>query len=247
MLDQAVAEAAAALRSARFVVVTTGAGISAESGIPTFRGGGGLWEGRRVEEVASPEGFADDPVAVWRFYDQRRVNIAKARPNPGHLVLAQWQDRFERFTLVTQNVDGLHEAAGSRNVVELHGNIWIVRCVRCGAEREDRTVPIAPLPPRCVRCGALERPGVVWFGETLPQRAMIAAWDAADTCDALVVVGTSAQVYPAAGLVEVAARGHARVIEINPEASRLAHLAHVALRGPAGELLPVLNATLGEA
>ncbi len=240
-----VERAAALLGRASAVVVMTGAGVSAESGVPTFRGAGGLWEGHPVEEVASPRGFFADPGTVWRFYDQRRQNLAAVTPNPAHRVVAAWQDRFPHFTLVTQNVDGLHQAAGSRRVLEIHGNIWRIRCVSCGAEREDRRGSLPELPPRCAVCGALERPGVVWFGEYLPADTVGEAIEAAESCEALVVVGTSAVVYPAAGLVEVAARHGAAVIEVNPEASALAHLADVALRGPAGVVLPEVDALLG--
>jgi NAD-dependent deacetylase len=244
MSQDEVGRAAEILRSATRVVAFTGAGVSAESGLATFRGAGGLWEGHRVEEVATPQAFAADPVKVWRFYDQRRTNAAKVRPNPAHGVLAAWQDRFPTYTLVTQNVDGLHQSAGSRRVVELHGSLWRVRCTECGREREDRTAPFPELPPRCPECGAMERPGVVWFGEMLPADALLAAQAAAEACEVLVVVGTSAVVYPAAGLVAVAAAAGATVIEVNPEASALAHLADVTLRGPAGAMLPQVDARL---
>jgi len=244
MSQDGVGQAAEILRSAVRVVAFTGAGVSAESGLATFRGAGGLWEGARVEDVASPDAFAADPVRVWRFYDQRRANAAKVRPNPAHMVLAAWQERFSGFTLVTQNVDGLHQAAGARGVVELHGSLWRVRCTGCGREREDRTAPLPELPPRCPECGAVERPGVVWFGEALPADDIVAAQAAVEACEVLVVVGTSAVVYPAAGLVGVAAAAGATVIEINPEASALAHLAGVTLRGPAGAMLPQVDALL---
>ncbi|HQT94981.1 MAG: NAD-dependent deacylase [Acidobacteria bacterium 37-71-11] len=244
MLQDDVGRAAEALRAASRVVAFTGAGVSAESGLATFRGAGGLWEGARVEDVASPDAFTADPVRVWRFYDQRRANAAKVRPNPAHMVLAAWQERFSAFTLVTQNVDGLHQGAGSRGVVELHGSLWRVRCTGCGREREDRTAPLPELPPRCAACGAIERPGVVWFGEALPADGIVAAEAAVEACEVLVVVGTSAVVYPAAGLVGVAAAAGATVIEVNPEASALAHLAGVTLRGPAGAMLPQVDALL---
>jgi len=244
MFQDEVRRAAEILRSAMRVVAFTGAGVSAESGVATFRGAGGLWEGHRIEEVASPHAFAADPVHVWRFYDQRRTNVAKVRPNPAHEVLAAWQERFPNYTLVTQNVDGLHQGAGSRRVVELHGSLWRVRCTGCGREREDRTAPLPELPPRCPECGAMERPDVVWFGEALPAEAFLVAEAAAKVCEVLVVVGTSAVVYPAAGLVAVAAAVGAKVIEVNPEASALAHLADVTLRGPAGAMLPQVDAML---
>jgi NAD-dependent deacetylase len=246
MLETSVVQAARILRSSRRVVVLSGAGVSAESGVPTFRGAGGLWEGRRVEEVATPEAFDADPVSVWRFYEERRCNLVRLAPNPAHRVLAAWQDRFPSYTLVTQNVDGLHQAAGSRVVLELHGSIWRVRCTSCGREREERRVPLPELPSSCPVCHGLERPAVVWFGEYLPSDVGGAAIAAAETCEVLVVVGTSAIVYPAAGLVAVAAGGGATVIEVNPEASAQAHLATVTLRAPAGEVLPLVEAWLKE-
>jgi len=247
MTVEAVGAAAAVLREARRVVAFTGAGVSAESGVPTFRGAGGLWEGRPVEEIASPQGFFADPTKVWRFYEERRANLLRVNPNPAHRTLASWQRRFPSFMLITQNVDGLHQAAGSEAVKELHGSIWTIRCSNCERERVDRTVPLPELPPHCVECCGLERPGVVWFGEQLPGDVMEAAIEAVRACDVLLVVGTSAVVYPAAGLVEIAARSGATVIEANPEASALAHLASVALRGPAGELLPQVATLLPEA
>ncbi|MEW6335856.1 MAG: NAD-dependent deacylase [Acidobacteriota bacterium] len=241
-LDGAVVALAAAVR----VVALTGAGVSAESGVPTFRGTGGLWEGHRVEEIASPEAWRADPLVVWRFYETRRRKLATVSPNPGHLVLARWQERFEEFALVTQNVDGLHQAAGSRDVIELHGNIWRVRCTGCGAERMERR-QLDEMPPRCPRCGAAERPAVVWFGECLPEEPFERATRAALDAELLLVVGTSAQVYPAAGLVEMTAVNGGTVIEVNPEPSALAHVASISLRGPSGEILPRLDERLGEA
>lgn len=244
MPDDEVARAAEILRPARRVMAFTGAGVSAESGVPTFRGAGGLWEGHPVEEVATPEAFRADPVTVWRFYEERRRRVATVRPNPAHAVLASWEDRFPSYTLATQNVDGLHRAAGARRVLELHGSLWGVRCGVCGQEREDPTVPLPKLPPACPSCGGMERPAVVWFGEALPAAVIAAAQAAAEACEVLIVVGTSAVVYPAAGLVEIAAARGARVIEVNPAASALSHLADVTLRGPAGALLPAVDAQL---
>jgi len=238
-------QAAAILRSARRVVVMTGAGVSAESGVPTFRASDGLWEGHPIEEVATPEGFAADPIKVWRFYEGRRENLLRVAPNPGHHVIAAWQERFSSLMLVTQNVDGLHQRAGSRDVMELHGSIWQIRCSQCHRERVDRTAPMAKLPPICEVCGGLERPGVVWFGEILPQDTLNAAARAAVKADVTLVAGTSAVVYPAAGLVELAANSGAALIEVNPVASALASLATVALRGPSGEVLPALDRLLG--
>lgn len=244
MVTDALRQAAALLGRARRVAVLTGAGVSAESGVPTFRGSGGLWEQRPIEEVASPQGFSADPERVWRFYEERRRNLTRVGPNPGHAVLARWQCRFEDYHLITQNVDGLHQTAGSRDVLELHGNIWRIRCVGCEDERDDRTVPFPALPPHCRLCGAMERPGVVWFGEFLPQDVLQAASRAAEEAEVLLVIGTSAVVYPAAGLVEVTAMHGGKVIEVNPDPSALAHVATVQLRGPSGDVLPRLDALL---
>jgi len=243
-MEAEISRAAAILNAASRVAAMTGAGVSAESGVPTFRGAGGLWEGRPAAQVATPEAFAADPDQVWRFYEHRRRNMSAVRPNPAHEVLARWQDRFPEFTLITQNVDGLHALAGSRRVLELHGTLWRLRCSGCGRERDERRVPLPELPPRCSECGGLERPAVVWFGEMLPQDVVAEAWNATQSCDVFLVVGTSAVVYPAAGLVEVAAAHGARILEFNPEASALAHLAHVAVRGPAGVTLPAVDAAL---
>lgn len=244
MLEDSILAAARALGPASRVMAFTGAGVSAESGVATFRGAGGMWEGQPVEEVATPEAFRRDPLHVWRFYEARRTQARTVRPNPAHETLATWQARFPTWTLATQNVDGLHQAAGSRDVLELHGGLWRVRCCACGRRREDRTVPLPELPPRCAACGGIERPDIVWFGEMLPRDVLEAASLAARDCQVLLVVGTSAVVYPAAGLVEIAASAGATVIEVNPQASALAHLADVVLRGPAGELLPRVAAAL---
>ncbi|HPW55851.1 MAG: NAD-dependent deacylase [Thermoanaerobaculaceae bacterium] len=244
MLEDSIKAAARALSGAGQVMAFTGAGVSAESGVATFRGAGGLWEGQPVEQVATPEAFRRDPLRVWRFYEARRVQASTVRPNPAHETLARWQRRFPAFCLATQNVDGLHQAAGSREVLELHGGLWRVRCTACDRQREDRTVPLPELPPRCSACGAIERPDIVWFGEVLPTDILSAAAQAAAKAEVFVVVGTSAVVYPAAGLVEIAASAGATIIEVNPAASALAHLADIVLRGPAGELLPRIDATL---
>src|SRR5262245_37924454 len=188
--------AAVLLARARRVAVLTGAGVSAESGVATFRGAGGLWEGHRVEEVATPEAFERDPTLVWRFYNMRRANLRTIRPNPGHHALAALEGHFGAgFTLVTQNIDGLHAAAGSRNVLEVHGNIWRIRCSGCEA-RLDRAGVDLPDLPRCPACGALMRVDVVWFGENLPEDVWRAACRATAECQAFLVVGTSAVVYP---------------------------------------------------
>ncbi len=232
------------LASARQVIVLTGAGISAESGIPTFRGDGGYWRKLRAEDLATPEAFARDPKLVWEWYDERRRNLNGLPPNAGHFVLAGWERRFPYFLLVTQNVDGLHQKAGSTLVAPLHGDIWALRCTAEGIERIDGTVPLPELPPRCPRCGALERPAIVWFGEMVPPELLKKAVQAAVTCDVLVVIGTSGVVQPAASLVEIALTHRARVIEINPEETPLSHQVSVSLRAPAAVMLPRLDRLL---
>jgi NAD-dependent deacetylase len=234
-----VKEARGWIRDARTVAVLTGAGISAESGVPTFRGPGGLWRQFRPEQLATPEAFARDPLLIWEWYDWRRGKLAQAQPNAGHLALAALERAKRQFTLVTQNVDGLHERAGSRNVVKIHGDLWMLRCTGCGSEREDRSVPLRELPPRC-HCGALMRPGVVWFGEPLPGEAWERAQRAARDADLFLVVGTSAVVYPAAGLVPLAKACGARVIECNMEETPFSAELDKSFRGAAGELLPQL-------
>jgi NAD-dependent deacetylase len=232
-------EAAARLRAADRVVAMTGAGISAESGIPTFRGEDGLWRHYRAEELASPSAFARDPDLVWEWYNWRRELIAAKSPNPGHRALVEIERRAGRFVLVTQNVDGLHHAAGSRNVVELHGNIWRVRCTGCGTERENRDVPI-PIPPRCEGCGGLLRPGVVWFGESLPEGAIEQAFAEAAGADVALVIGTSGVVQPAASLVWAAKGAGAFVVEINLDPTPHTETVDVSILGKAGETLPAL-------
>ncbi len=227
------------LAEANSVVVLTGAGVSAESGIPTFRGPGGLWRQWRPEELASPEGFARDPKLVWEWYDWRRTVIKGAEPNAAHLAIAEIEQRKQQFTLVTQNVDGLHDRAGSRNVLKVHGDIWLVRCLSCGRERRDDRAPLPELPPRC-DCGGMLRPGVVWFGEMLPEDVWSRAEQAASSADLLLVVGTSAVVYPAAGLVPLAKASGARVIECNMEETPFSAQLDRSFRGKAGELVPEL-------
>jgi len=221
---------------ARRVAVLTGAGISAESGVRTFRDPGGWWREYRPEDLATPEAFARNPQLVWEWYQWRRQLIAAAEPNAGHFALVELAQR-KPLTLITQNVDGLHARAGSTGVIELHGDIWTVRCVDCGWEERGRRGEFATLPPRCA-CGGLLRPGVVWFGESLPPDTWVAASRAAGEADLFLVVGTSALVYPAAALVP--ARSRCAVIEINTAETPLTQAVTVALRGPAGELLPAL-------
>jgi NAD-dependent deacetylase len=225
------------LRSARSVVVLTGAGVSAESGIPTFRGPGGLWRQFRAEDLATPEAFEKDPKLVWEWYDWRRQLIAAAKPNLAHRALAQMEQHFPHFLLVTQNIDGLHRRAGSERLVELHGCIWRVRCLAEGNVSENHQVPLPELPPRCP-CGSLLRPDVVWFGEPLPPEALTLAWNATRSCDIFFSVGTSALVQPAASLPIMAKEEGAFVVEVNPAQTPSTPFVDAYLQGPAGEILP---------
>jgi NAD-dependent deacetylase len=221
------------------VAVLTGAGMSAESGVPTFRGKDGFWETESVEELATPEGFARDPAKVWRWYEARRRQMASCVPNAGHRVLAEYEALHPGTRVITQNIDGLHQSAGSRNVVELHGALFRVRCVRDGTTTEDRRVPLPDIPPRC-GCGALLRPDVVWFGEMLPPEAIAEAAGAAARAALFLVIGTSALVYPAAGLPAIASGAGAWVVEINPEPTPISETMDEVIRGPAAVVLPEL-------
>jgi NAD-dependent deacetylase len=241
-MRSSVEQARECVRSARVIAVLTGAGVSAESGIPTFRSNGGYWRQFRFEDLATPEAFARDPKFVWTWYEERRRAIAATRPNAGHLALAALEQRVPSFTLITQNVDGLHDLAGSQNIIKLHGDIWTVRCTRCREERVERT-ELADLPPRCA-CGAMLRPGVVWFGENLPEGAIERASAAVRSADVLIVAGTSAQVYPAAGLIPLALAARRAVIEVNPEGTGFSDEVTFALRGPSAEILPQLVDTI---
>jgi NAD-dependent deacetylase len=233
-----LARAAAALRRAERVAVLTGAGVSAESGVATFRGAGGLWEGHAVEEVATPEAFRRDPTLVWRFYNMRRTSMGSVRPNAGHRALAALEERWgDSFALITQNIDGLHRLAGSRRVLELHGNLARVRCSRCKFH-EDRGWQELPELPACPDCGHLLRPDVVWFHEMLPEDVWREAADVTAHCQCFLVVGTSAVVYPAAGLIDMARAVGATVIEVNLEPTG-ANVS-LGLYGPSGEMLPQL-------
>ncbi len=218
-------------------VVLTGAGISAESGLATFRGPGGHWEGRDPMSLATPEAFAVEPLTVWRFYDWRRTQAASAEPNPAHHAIVELQRRLTRLTVVTQNVDGLHERAGTKNVIRLHGSLWTLRCTVCGREREDLRPAIDSLPPTC-ECDGMLRPGVVWFGESLPMEAMQQAQEASGQCRLMLVVGTSSLVYPAAAMPQFARSAGAFVVEINPEETPLTPTVNEHYDGPAGEILP---------
>ncbi len=235
------------IAAGRRLTVLTGAGVSAASGVPTFRGREGLWRQFRPEDLATSEAFARDPRLVWEWYDWRRQAIAACRPNPAHAVIACWSRRYPGFTLITQNVDGLHERAGTQNVVRLHGSIWEVRCwKRCAASPErwqNEEVPLGAVPPRCPHCGDMIRPGVVWFGEALDPVVVDRALDAT-ACDVFFTVGTSSIVYPAASLVHDAKARGAFTVEINPEATPASSELDLSIRGRAEEVLPALEEML---
>ena len=231
------------LRSARSVFVLTGAGVSAESGVPTFRGGHGaaVWKGMPLEVISSAEMVRSNLPEVWEWFDYRLGVYGHCRPNPAHETIARWQGRFPQFTLATQNIDGLHAEAGSREVLELHGNARRARCLSCGGREDLRGKPAGVRPPVCVACGGLMRPDVVLFGEMLPEDVWVRAAERAAACDLCFVVGTSAIVYPAAGLPQAALMSGAFLVEVNPEPTPLSGMCDVTLRGAAGEILPLLE------
>lgn len=229
------------LREAESVAVITGAGISAESGVPVFRGPGGMWRKYRAEELASPQAFAQDPKLVWEWYNWRRELIAAVEPNAGHRALVEIEKAVDDFSLITQNVDGLHNLAGSAHPLKLHGDIWETACMLCGERRVNREVPLAPLPPYCpCHPRAVLRPAVVWFGEALP----FAVWEKAEAAvkraDLVLVVGTSAVVYPASGLITIGMRNGARTVEINAHRTPISDSVDLRLGGNAAEILPDL-------
>jgi len=225
-------------------LVLTGAGISAESGLATFRGPGGHWEGRNPVELATPGAFSSEPLTVWRFYAWRREQAAAAAPNSAHRALAALERAHDDFLLVTQNVDGLHERSGSSRLVRLHGTLWRLRCVDEGKEFDDRRANFEDLPPKC-SCGGLLRPAVVWFGEPLPEEAIQEAVAFARRAAIVLVIGTSSLVYPAAELPMIARSSGAYVVEINPDATPLSAQVDERLAGPAGEIVPALVQAAG--
>jgi len=228
------------LRAARHIAVLTGAGVSAESGIPTFRDAQvGLWAQYRPEDLATPEAFERNPKLVWDWYAWRGEIVRGAQPNPGHYALAEMQRHVIQLTLITQNVDGFHQLAGSTDVIELHGNLMRTKC-----SREDVVIDQwanrDETPPRCPRCGAYLRPDVVWFGERLPSDALEAAAQAANSCDVFFSIGTSGLVEPAASLAHIALQHSGSVVEINPTITPLTSHATFVLPGASGEILPAL-------
>lgn len=230
------------VRSAGRVVVFSGAGVSRESGLDTFRGAGGLWERMRPEELATPEAFRADPAKVWRWYAWRWRQASEALPNPAHYAVARLETVFPSYmVVVTQNVDGLHQRAGSRHLLELHGTILRAFCNRCGRTQDmGEAIAGSPEEPPVCSCGGRFRPAVVWFGESLPEDTLAEACEAASSCDLFLSVGTSSTVYPAAGLIELAHRAGACLIEVNPEPTPFSGLMDLRLAAPAGEVLPAL-------
>lgn len=227
------------LRQSESVVVLTGAGISAESGVPTFRGEGGLWRNYKATDLATPEAFQRDPGLVWEFYSWRRELLAPLRPNAAHLALAKIEAQSPDFLLITQNIDDLHRLAGSRNILELHGNIWLVRCTRCQRVSEDRTVPLTA-PPLCRFCGGMLRPNVVWFGEPLQQEVLDQAVEALAKCRLMLIIGTSAAVQPAASMGLHAGKKGAFVVEINLEATPYTGVYDLSILGKSGDIVPAI-------
>lgn len=227
---------------ARNVLVLTGAGVSAESGVPTFRGGGqtAVWKGMPFDVISSGAMLEKDLPAVWEWFNYRRGFLHTLKPNAAHETIAGWQDRFQQFTLVTQNVDGLHWLAGSRDVIELHGSVWRARCLSCHARTNLREVDHKDGVPACLECGSSMRPDVVLFGEMLPPGAFENAATRAAACDLCFVVGTSAVVYPAAAIPEIARDAGAYVVEVNPEPTPLSDICDEVLTGKAGEILPLI-------
>ena len=227
------------LSAARSVTVLTGAGISADSGVPTFRGPEGLWKNFRPEELASPEAFERDPRLVWEWYNWRRELLATKEPNPAHFALADLERHVQQFWLITQNVDGLHRAAGSEQLSEIHGNIWKVRCTACGLVEDNRDVPLS-FPPSCRSCSGMLRPHIVWFGESLDSADIDASNKALRACDIMLIVGTSGMVYPAASFAPIAKSAGAYVVEMNLDPTPNSSLVDVSLQGRAKDLVPAL-------
>jgi NAD-dependent deacetylase len=240
MVDEAIRQAAEKIKASSRVVVLTGAGISQESGVPTFRGKDGLWKEYRAEQLATLDAFQRDPELVWEWYDWRRGLIKPLNPNPGHYALVEMEKKIQDFSLVTQNVDGLHRVAGSSNPIEMHGTIWRVRCMECNRTFENRDVPIKILP-KCEVCSGLLRPDVVWFGEALDEEVLRKIYSALQKVQVMLIVGTSAVVQPAASFGLVAKRtAGAFVIELNRSKTAQSSFFDLSIQGKSGELLPQL-------
>lgn len=231
-----------AIQNASRLFVITGAGVSAESGVPTFRGAGGVWNNMDPRKVATPEAFANDPAFVWKWYDERRQNLLSVKPNPAHYALAQLESQTKEFFLLTQNVDDLHEQAGSKHIAHIHGSIWEVRCTQEETVRLDRRAPMPKIPPRCERCGALLRPNVVWFGETINLKAVDQAerFLLSGDIDVVLVIGTEASFPYIIHWAQSARSERGPLIEINIGETVLSQYTDIRLDGKAGEILPAL-------
>lgn len=236
-----------AISKAKSIAVLTGAGISAESGIPTFRGKDGVWEKFSASELATPDAFERSPLLVWQWYGSRRREMLASKPNPAHFAIAEIERIAEKFLLITQNIDNLHSVAGNRKIAEIHGNIFRNRCLRCGSVEHDEQVDFASEKdlPICGKCGSLARVDVVWFGERLPEKELWMSHSASERCDVFLMVGTSAQVYPAAAFPEIAKINGAILIEVNLEQTHLSRIADFSFIGKAGEIMPRLIAKNG--
>lgn len=246
-IDNAIVQLAGRITPTSRISVLTGAGVSAASGVPTFRGSGGLWKNFPPEQLATAEAFSRDPRLVWEWYDWRRETISKCEPNSAHSVLAAWSRRYPGFRLITQNVDGLHERAGTENVIRFHGSVWEVSCWnKCPSSPRrwwDDTVPFPAIPPKCPYCGGLIRPGVVWFGEAIDPEVLKAS-AAAARCELFITAGTSAVVYPAAGVVYEARENGAFTVEINPDATPASGAVDLVIRDGAEIALPYVEELL---
>jgi len=239
-MEDKIKEAKAIIDNASSITVLTGAGISAESGIPTFRGEDGLWRKFRSEELATQDAFQRDPKLVWEWYDWRRGLVKEAMPNPGHYALVNLENEKTNFTLVTQNIDGLHQLTGNRNIIEMHGNLWQIRCTSCGVVEENHDVPLKEIHPKCKNCDALGRPNVVWFGEMIPMSIIDNILIAIDKCQVMLIVGTSGIVEPAASMGLVAKHTGKTVIEVNLETTPNSSHYDISILGKSGEILPML-------
>ena len=228
------------LQNTESICVLTGAGISAESGVETFRGSNGLWSKLKPEELANFDAFMRNPELVWEWYNYRKEIIHHVKPNPAHFALARMQELVKDFTLVTQNIDNLHIRAGSTNVLELHGNVERSYCIGCGKFVVNVEVSLENKVPHCQSCNGIIRPDIVWFGEMLPEGVFEAATEAVDRSELFLTIGTSAVVYPAANLPITARKHGAYVVEINLERTEISHTVHETLLGKAGEILPQL-------
>ncbi len=234
-----IEEAIRLILASKHLIALTGSGISAESGIPTFRGKDGLWKKYRPEQLATLEAFHENPVKVWEWYNWRIKKVLKAEPNKAHFALAEMEKRGYLKVIITQNVDDLHERAGTKNIVKLHGNILRARCIRC-SYFENIYKPFENLPPKCPRCGNLLRPDVVWFGEAIPQGALVKAYELVDKSDGILVIGTSALVMPAGAFPSKVKRNGGFIIEVNVDETHVTQIADVSIRGKAGEVLPLI-------